>query len=142
MMNGFLNVKSAEKTLQFGISKCKSMLVGKDTKNVLNSELSVDKWDVKYEDDKETGEVKLVETYCGLTTIEQTEEQTYLGFVLSSRGDNMANIRKLRNKSIGIIRKIFNRLNSLNLQQYYFECSIILMNVMLISSILYACEMY
>ena len=142
MMNAFLNVKSAEKTLQFGISKCKSMLVGKDTQNVLNNELSVDKWDVKYEDDKETGEVKLVETYCGLTAIEKTEEQTYLGFVLSSTGDNMANIRKIRNKSIGIIIKIFNRLNSLNLQQYYFECSLILMNVMLRSSILYACEMY
>ena len=54
----------------------------------------------------------------------------------------MANIRNLKQKSIGIIRKISNKLNSLNLQKYYFECSVIMMNVMLRGSVLYACEMY
>ena len=54
----------------------------------------------------------------------------------------MANINQLKKKSIGMIRKIFNRLNTLNLQQYYFECSMILLNVILRHSILYACEAY
>ena len=54
----------------------------------------------------------------------------------------MANIRQLKNKSIGVIRQIFNKLNSLNLKEYYFECAIILMNVMLRGTILYACDMY
>ena len=54
----------------------------------------------------------------------------------------MANIRALRNKSIGIIRQIFTKLNSLKLQKYYFECGVILLNVTLRSSILYACETY
>ena len=54
----------------------------------------------------------------------------------------MANIREMKNKSIGVIRKIFNKLKSLNLKQYYFECSIILMNVMLRGTILYAADMY
>ena len=54
----------------------------------------------------------------------------------------MANIRQIRNKSIGTVRKLFNRLNSLKLKQYYFECAVILMNSMLRPSILYACEMY
>ena len=33
-MNIFMNVKTAEKGLQFGATKCKSMLVGKNTENV------------------------------------------------------------------------------------------------------------
>ena len=36
-MNAFLNVKSAEKTLQFGPTKCKTMLIGKNTENVIDS---------------------------------------------------------------------------------------------------------
>ena len=49
-LNSYINVKTAEKTLKFGPSKCKSMLVGKDIKNVVNSELQVDSWVVDYKD--------------------------------------------------------------------------------------------
>ena len=52
----------------------------------------------------------------------------------------MANIKQMKNKSIGIIRQIFNRLESLNLRKYYFECAIIFMNCMLRSSILFAAD--
>ena len=141
-LNAFINVKTAEKSLQFGPKKCKSMLVGKDKERVLNSPLFVDKWEVSYKDDPKKGELQMVEKYSGLTEIGQTEEQMYLGFVLSSQGDNMANIRNLKQKSIGIIRKIFSKINCLNLQKYYFECSFIMMNVMLRGSVLYACEMH
>ena len=48
-MNVFLNTKTAEKGLQFGSSKCKTMLIGKDTKDIINTELFVDKWEVKHE---------------------------------------------------------------------------------------------
>ena len=54
----------------------------------------------------------------------------------------MANIRQLKNKSIGVFRKIFDKLNSLNLRSYYFECAMLLLNVMLRGSILYAADMY
>ena len=54
----------------------------------------------------------------------------------------MKNINMMKTKSIWIIRKLFSRLNSLHLQKYYFECGIIFLNVMLRSSILYACESY
>ena len=53
----------------------------------------------------------------------------------------MANINMMKKKSIGVIRKIFNKLNSLNLQKYYFECAMILLNAILRPSILYACDM-
>ena len=48
MLNVFMNVKTAEKTLQFGPTKCKSMLVGKNTENIINTELLVDSWTVGY----------------------------------------------------------------------------------------------
>ena len=141
-MNALINIKTAEKGLQFGITKCKSMIVGKDTENVLFSDLTVDKWSTSHRDDPETGEEVLQEVYEGPVTIDRTDQQKYLGFVLSSKGDNMVNINQMKNKSKGIIRRIFSKLNSLNLQRYYLECAMIFMNTMLRSSILYACETY
>ena len=54
----------------------------------------------------------------------------------------MANIDAMKSKSVWIIRNIFTKLNGLNLKKYYFECAIVFLNVMLCSSILYACETY
>ena len=62
--------------------------------------------------------------------------------MISNLGNNLANIKQVRNKSIGTIRKILNRLNGSNLGKYYFESAYILMNSMLRSSILYASETY
>ena len=141
-MNEVINVKSAEKSLQFGVSKCKSMFVGKEKekKSFLDLEFVVDKWYVKYREDTETGEEELIETFQGQIPIEKTTEQKYLGFVLSSNGNNMANINALKKKSIGITKKIMNKLDSLGLLNYYFECSIIFLNVMLRASLLYASD--
>ena len=141
-MNSVVNVKTAEKLLQFGVSKCKSMLIGKKNNDFLDVELLVDKWEVKYEDDKNTGKEKLVETFHGLTPIGKTNEQKYLGFVISAIGDNMANIRAIKKKSISIIQRLMTKLKSLNLMKYYFECSMIFLNAILRPSILYACETY
>ena len=141
-LNAFINLKTAEKSLQFGVKKCKSMLVCKDGKSDVNSDIMVDSWVTSYEENIQSGEVKLIENFSGLTKIEQTTTQKYLGFIISSSGNNMANIDYIKKKSIGVMKKIFNKLNSLNLQVYYFECSMILLNVILRPSILYACEVY
>ena len=140
-MNVFLNLKTAEKCLQFGATKCKTMLIGKSTENIINTKLLVDKWEVIYEE-SDTGEEVLVETYVGQVPIEEVEEQRYLGFVLSSQGNNMVNINSMKMKSKGIIRRIFSKLEHLKLQKYYAECAIIFLKVMLRSSILYGCETY
>ena len=116
-MNAFLNVKSAEKTLQFGPTKCKTMLIGKNSASIIDSDLMVDNWKIEYEDNSTTGEANLVETYFGQITIKKTDEQKYLRFVLSSKGDNVAKIKK---KSIGIVRKIINM---------QLKCIIILKNL-------------
>ena len=48
----------------------------------------------------------------------------------------------MKKKSIGVIRKIISKLQGLNLNQYFFECAVILMNVMLRGTILYAADIY
>ena len=118
------------------------MLVGKNISNVVNNNLDVDNWIVQYVENKLTGEADLIENYGGKVDIGKVEEYKYLGFVISCKGDNMANIRQVQNKSLGVVRSIMNKLNSLNLQQYYFEGAMLFMNVMLRGSILYASEMY
>ena len=108
----------------------------------MNSKLCVDKWEVKYVENSSTGEAELKEQYLGQTDIENVKSQKYLGFVLSSTGNNMENINAVKKKAIGVVKSALNKLNSLNLKYYYFECSIIILNVMVRSSILYASEMY
>ena len=88
------------------------MFFGKRRNSILDGQLFVDKWDVVFEDNPETGDEELIETHAGQTPIENTQKQKYLGFVLSGTGDNMANIKAIRNKSIGIIRKLMNKLNA------------------------------
>ena len=99
-MNVILNVKSAEKGLQFGVKKCKSMLVGNNCKDVINNELFVDGWVEEYVENPETGETDLIDKYMGEVPIGKTKEQKYLDFVISSEGDNMANIKAIKKKSI------------------------------------------
>ena len=141
-MNVLLNVKSAEKCLQFGVKKCKTMLIGKKPEEVINNALFVDGWKEDYVENKETGEMDLVEQYIGDVELEQVKEQKYLGFVISSEGNNLANIKAMEQKSHGVIRSTINKLDSLNLRQYYFESAFILMNAILRPSILYAAECY
>ena len=113
----------------------------KNKKNFPNSRLVVDNWNINHEENKKTGSTKIVETYEGKIDIEQVTEYKYLGFIISSTGDNMAQIRHMKNKSVGIIRSIITKLNSLNLRKYFYECSKLFMNVMLRGSILYSIEM-
>ena len=145
-LNTILGVKTAEKQLQFGARKCKIMLIGKNehlkSQVRIGDTLTVDDWTVKHEHDKNTNETNLIETYNGQVKIEHADTHKYLGFVLSSKGDNLVNINAMKRKSIWIIRKIFLRLESLHLQKYYFECGLIFLNVFLRSSILYASETY
>ena len=77
-LNTFINQKTAEKSLQFGIIKCKSVIVCKDKTSVFDCDLMVDNWEAKYEENVVTGVLNLKEKYTGFTRIEQTTEQLYL----------------------------------------------------------------
>ena len=139
-LNAIINVKTAEKRLQFGVSKCKSMIVGKNLSNIINTKLSIDQWDVKHVENGQSGDSILTETYQGRVDMEQTDQAKYLGLILSNKGSNMPHIKEMKKKSLWITRKIFAKLESLNLGKYYFQSAIIFLNLLLRSSILYACE--
>ena len=141
-LNAILNVKSAEKGLQFGITKCKTMLVGNMHEKYTNNELRVDHWKEDTIEIVENEVTKVIDKYEGEIVIDATEEYKYLGFMISTKGDNMANIGAIQKKSHGVIRSILNKLEKLNLRDYFFECAIIFMNAILRGSILYASETY
>ena len=135
-LNVILNVKTSEKGLQYGIAKCKSMVIG-NKDYCINSKLLVDSWKQEYVEDKSSGEYKLVESFVGEVPIEKTNEYKYLGFIISAKGDNMANINSMKRKSIGIIRTLVQNLEDMKLKHYYFECAMDLRG-----TILYARETY
>ena len=66
---------------------------------IIQNKLQVDHWITEHEENKMTGEDDLIESFGGKIDIKQTEEYTYLGFVISYKGDNMANIRVMKKSS-------------------------------------------
>ena len=140
-LNVIFNVKTSELGLQYGIKKCKSMMIGNE-ESCINSELLVDCWEQDYEENTREGEYKLVESYIGEVPIGNTSEYKYLGFMISAKGDNMLNINAMKRKSIGIIRTLVQKLEDMKLKDYYFECSMIYFNAILRGSVLYASETY
>ena len=56
------------------------MLVTKSPQTIINSSLQVDDLKVEHEENSETGETDLIETYEGMVAIEKTQKQKYLVF--------------------------------------------------------------
>ena len=115
IMNTILNLKSAEKGLQFGTSKCKTMIIGKKVDIVRNNTIYVDGWKEDYIENEANGEIEMKEKYVGKIAIEDVQKQKYLGFVISSKGDNLENIKEMEKKSFGVIRTIMTKLEKLNI---------------------------
>ena len=65
------------------------MPIGKDTKNTLNSDLTVDNWKTVHTDVLGTGSDKLEDVYDGQISIEMTNEHKYLGFIPWNTGNNI-----------------------------------------------------
>ena len=84
-MNAVINVKTAEKGLRFGPSKCKTMIVGKRMEDNISNQLVVDNWKVQHVTNQETDEAKLEEFYEGKIPIESVKEFKYLT-MLKHRG--------------------------------------------------------
>ena len=61
----------------------------------------MDSWETFYEENQT--DRKLLWAY----KIEKTQTQTYLGFVISNTGNNMANIDQVKKRSIGVIKTIY-----------------------------------
>ena len=83
-MNSLLNMKTANKYLQYGPKKRKRMIVAsiKTKFEFLNTKLEVDTWKVTYDTE---GNIK--EDFNGKTAIEDVQEILYIGVVISNDGE-------------------------------------------------------
>ena len=67
-MNVAINVKTAEKRLQFGVNKCKTMIVGKNYKQEMDNPMMVDKWKLEYLEESENNQAhKTIRQQAGLS---------------------------------------------------------------------------
>ena len=133
-LNAFVNVKTADKDLQFGPAKCKSMIVSKVKPEPFHKpQLSVDAWKLEH-----TKSGNLKEEFTGKVDISDENSLMYLGYVLSNKGSNLPNISHKKNKSIGTQKQIPKLIESLGV--YTFESAMIYIESLLRSSLLYASE--
>ena len=134
-MNSYLNVMTADKYLQFGPDKCKTMLVGNIKKeyDFLHTKLQVDTWKTTY-----TQEGNIIDTFIGKTDIEEVPDILYLGVAISCDGKNEKNIIHKQNKSFGTKKQIMNMVSDLG--KYTIECGFIYLNSLLRGSILYGAK--
>ena len=84
----------------------------------------------------ETGKNSYEDIYNGMHKMEAVSSEKYLGDILSSDGKNFKNISARKNKGIGIVTKIMEKLNEVCFGKYFFKVGIILRNSNLISSLL------
>ena len=133
-LNGFVNVKTAEKDLQFGSEKCNYMIVSKVKSDASNiSELFVDSWQLQHTEEGDTEE-----NFIGKVRMEEKDSLLYLGYMLSQKGSNLPNIGHKNQKSIGTQNQIPKLIEPLG--PYRYESAFIYLQSLLRSSILYGSE--
>ena len=92
MINSYINTKAAIKKLQFGTEKCKKIHVGKMKEEHKCQTLFVDKWKENDDPNNESNEIIVEDVFNGEEIMEDTEEQKYLGDIISKDGRNVYDI--------------------------------------------------
>ena len=134
LMNGFINCKTNQKKLQYGVDKCHRMHVG--PKNHLCPDLFIDSWEVKSVDAVDTGVSGLVDSFTGSSLVEDSEAEKYLGDIISKDGNNKKNIEARKGKGIGVKNQIMDIIDDICFGPYTFEVALVLRDSLLINSIL------
>ena len=120
-MARFINTKSALKKLQFGTEKCVKMHIGKHHYKNICKEQKLDKWELDVVTDPVTNLSYQTEWFSGQEILEDKSEQLYLGDIIEQKGNHNMNIKRRKNKSIGITNQIIEILNSTYFGKYYYE---------------------
>ena len=140
MINSYINTKTAIKKLQFGTKKCKKIHVGKMREEHKCQPLYVDNWKEKDEPNSDFKEIRVGDIFDGEERMEETEQQKYLGDIVSQDGRNIKNFKMRVIKGIGIAKNILNMLEGIYFGKYHYEAAIILRNSLLVSSVIFNCE--
>ena len=139
-MNAFINVKTAIKRLQFGPEKCHVMHIGKEIPEHKKTDFFVDGWKMIEVEDTETGTKHEIEDFNGEEHMSESENEKYLGQILSSDGTNSKNITYRAGKGKGMVDKVKNILMNNPGGKFHFEIAILMRNAYLISSMLSSSE--
>ena len=79
---------------------------------------------------------ELEDVWLGKVQMEDTDEEKYLGDIISKDGRNIKNIKARVNKGKGIVKRILDILEGIPFGQLYFQVAILLRNCLLVSSVL------
>ena len=82
-INAFIDTKASCKKLQFGVQKCKKLHIGKTKSNIKCQNLKIGEWNVKNVKNTELKEKYKEDVYSGETDIFESEEEKYLGDIIS-----------------------------------------------------------
>ena len=111
------------------------MHIGKNHEEYKCHSIFVDKWEEK--EDKVDNGKEIIEDICvGKVEMENSEEEKYLGDVVTKDGKNLKNIQARVNKGRGIVKRILDILEGIPFGKLYFQVAIILRNSLLVSSML------
>ena len=132
-LNAFINAKSNSKKFQFGTEKCHKLHFGH--KNMC-PELYLDSWKIQESFEYSTGKKTFIDKADTEFKIKSSNEQKYLGDVITNDGKNTKNIAARRARGIGIVDKIFTYLNEVFLGPFYYQAALMFRTSLLFSSIL------
>ena len=133
-LNAFINAKSNTKKFQFGKEKCHKLHFG--CKHEDCPDLFIDTWKIEVTEEYDTGRKDLKDKVDEEYKIESSEEERYLGDLITSDGKNTKNVQARKSKGVGIVDKIFNHLNNVFFGPFYFQAALLLRTSLLLSSVL------
>ena len=102
----YINSQAQFNSLQFGLSKCSKMHVGKTKQRYKCNPIYLDQWKTEEIENTKTGKVELQESFAGKVKINEVSEVKYLGNMLSSEGTNITDIQAKCNRGVGTVNRI------------------------------------
>ena len=133
-LNAYINAKSNTKKFQFGKDKCHKLHIGCNKDSC--PELFLDTWIIEETTELNTGKKVLNDVVSDDYSIENSDEERYLGDLITSDGRNTKNLAARRAKGVGIVDKILTILNDVFFGPYFFQVALNMRVSMLLSSIL------
>ena len=133
-LNAYMNAKSNTKKFQFGKDKCHKLHIGCNKESC--PDLYLDTWKISASDEYDTGNNILHDEVDEEYKIEHSDEERYLGDLITSNGKNTNNMTARKAKGVGIVEKITSILNDVFFGPYFYQAALNLRMSLLLSSIL------
>ena len=136
LVASYINCQARFNFLQFGLSKCFKMHVGKYKERYKCTPVYLDSWKSQEIENKNTGKIDFQEIYVGKMKIKEVTSEKYLGNRINSDGTNILDITMKCNRGLGTINKIQNILETMFFGKFYFKIGKTLIESMLLGTLL------